>query len=157
MHPLFVVADASENDNRESLAHLADERNEGNAIHFRHVEIDDGHIAAVEFEPGGSFETFGEELAGVAFLLEVSDQELGDGRVIIDEEEFDGVAGKDFHRWPSYNCYTEYKHYSCQPGNRADWDRRVWGRRGSSGMNVSLALRVAKRLQEKWLGRKVLG
>jgi hypothetical protein len=98
MHPLFVVADASENDDREGLAHLANESDEGDAIHFGHVEIDDRHVAAVEFEPGGGLETFSEELAGVTFLFEIGDQELGDGRVVIDEEELDGIAGEDFHR-----------------------------------------------------------
>jgi hypothetical protein len=51
----------------------------------------------VEFEPGGRFESLGEKFAGVSLLLEISDQELGDGGVVIDEKEFDGIAGKDFH------------------------------------------------------------
>jgi hypothetical protein len=70
----------------------------------------------MEFEPGGCLETFGEEFAGVALLLQISDQEFGDGWVIIDEEELDGIAGKDFH-WLalSYNFYNQYKHYPCQP------------------------------------------
>jgi hypothetical protein len=51
----------------------------------------------VIFEPGGGFETLGEEFAGMALLLEIGDQEFGDGWVIIDEEELDGIAGKYFH------------------------------------------------------------
>jgi hypothetical protein len=35
------------------------------------------------------------------FLLEISNEELGDGRVVIDEEELDGIAVEDFHGWLS--------------------------------------------------------
>jgi hypothetical protein len=56
----------------------------------------------VELEPLGGFESLGEELAGMAFLFEISDQELGDGGIIIDEKELDGIAGKDFHIGTSF-------------------------------------------------------
>jgi hypothetical protein len=52
----------------------------------------------------------------MTFLFEIGDQELGDGRVIIDKEELDSIAGEDFHRLFLYNYYNEYKHYPCQPG-----------------------------------------
>src|SRR5437764_12234253 len=83
VHPLFVIADAGEHDDGEALAHFADKRDQGNTIDFGHVEVHDGHVAAVVFEPGCGFETFGEEFAGVAFLLEVSDEELGNGGIIL--------------------------------------------------------------------------
>ena len=98
MHPLFVVPDASENDDREGLAHFADKGNEGDAVDLGHVEIDYRDVTAMEFEPGGGLETFSEELAGMTFLFEIGNQELGDGRIIIDEEKLDGIAGEDFHR-----------------------------------------------------------
>ncbi len=41
------------------------------------------------FEPGGGLEPVGQELAGVAFLPKVSNEELGNRRIIIDEEELD--------------------------------------------------------------------
>jgi hypothetical protein len=62
----------------------------------------------VVFEPGGGLESFGEEFAGVAFLLQVGNQEFGDGWVIINEEEFNSIAGKEFHS--AYNYYNQYKH-----------------------------------------------
>jgi hypothetical protein len=55
----------------------------------------------VVFEPGCCLETLGEIFAGVTFLLQVGNEEFGDCRVIIDEEELDSIAGKDFHRWLS--------------------------------------------------------
>jgi hypothetical protein len=41
----------------------------------------------------------------VALLLQISDQEFGDGWVIINEEELDGIAGKDFH-WLALSIIT---------------------------------------------------
>jgi hypothetical protein len=110
MHPFFVVADASENDNREGQAHFADERDEGKPIYLGHVEIDDDNVAAMELEPGRGLEALSQEFAGVPFLLEIGNQELGDCGIIIDEEEFDSIAGKDFHIGLRYNFYNEYKH-----------------------------------------------
>jgi hypothetical protein len=51
----------------------------------------------VVLEPGGGLETFGQELTGMTFLLKISNEKLGDCRVIIDEEELDSIAVKDFH------------------------------------------------------------
>src|SRR5438105_13091262 len=100
VNPCLVVADASEDNDGQGLAHFADERNEREPVHFRHVEIYDGNVAPVKFEPGRGFETLGEEFTSVTLLFEISDQELGDRGIIIDEEELDSIAGKDFHNWP---------------------------------------------------------
>src|SRR4051794_18022461 len=97
MHPLFVVADASKNDNREGQAHFANERDQRDAVYLRHIQVDDNDVATVELQPLRSFESLGEELAGVALLFEIGNQELGDGGIVINEKELDGIAGKDFH------------------------------------------------------------
>ena len=110
VHPLLVVTDAGEDDNRKILAHFPDEGDQRDSIHFRHVEVDHDHVALIVFEPGRSLKSLGEELAGVTFLLEVGDEKFGDGGVIIDEEEFGGVAGEYFHGRLCYNYYNQYKH-----------------------------------------------
>jgi hypothetical protein len=46
----------------------------------------------------------------MSLLFEVGDEELGDGGIVIDEEELDSIAGKDFHIWLRYNYYNDYKH-----------------------------------------------
>ena len=69
VHPLFVVSDAGENNDRQALAHLTDERNQRDAIDFRHVEIDHDDVTLMMLEPGGGLETLREIIAGVPFCL----------------------------------------------------------------------------------------
>src|SRR5437763_2293991 len=39
VHPLFVIADAGEHDDREGQAHFTDKRDQGNTIDFGHIEV----------------------------------------------------------------------------------------------------------------------
>ena len=110
MHALFVVSDAGEDDDWQSLAHFPDKRDKGNAVHFGMFRSTTTTSHWWYSSQAAVLKSFGQEFAGMAFLLEISDKELGDGWVIIDEEEFNGIAGKDFHKWPSYNYYNQYKH-----------------------------------------------
>src|SRR5205807_4092103 len=101
MHSFLVISDAGKNNDREALAHFPDESDEGEAIDLGHIEIDHDNVALVMLEPGGGLKTFREVFAGVTLLFEVSDEKFRDGRVIVDEKEFNGIAWQDFHGWPS--------------------------------------------------------
>src|SRR5438105_15433736 len=114
MHLLFVVTDAGENDNWQRGIHFADKGNQRNPIHFGHSKIDNRYFTVVLGEPGGGLKSIGQGLASVPALAQVSDQELGDAWVVIDDKEL-GIFS--FGRLHSYNFYTEYKHYPCQPGS----------------------------------------
>ena len=99
VHPVFVVSNAGKNNNRQALTHLPDESDQGNAIDFRHIEIDHDDVTSIMLEPGGCLKTLGEVFAGVAFLLEIGYEKLRDCWVIIDEQEFGGIPGQYFHWW----------------------------------------------------------
>ena len=49
-------------------------------------------------EPGGGLKTVDQGMAGMSTLSEVSNEELGDGGIIIDDEKVKGIA--------CYNFYT---------------------------------------------------
>src|ERR1051326_7019053 len=105
MHPLFVVSNAGEDDNRHVLTHLPDETDQRDAINFRHIQIDYHDITLMVLEPSRGLETFGEVFAGVAFLLEIRDKKFRDRRVIIDKEKFGGIPGQHFHSAAVFHNY----------------------------------------------------
>jgi SAM-dependent MidA family methyltransferase len=52
----------------------------------------------MHLEPGVRLETFGQGGTSVAFLSEVGGKELSNRRIVINDEEFDALAFKQFHR-----------------------------------------------------------
>lgn len=85
MHLVFIIADSGEHDNGQFVVHFADESDERNAIHFRHLKIDNHHFAVVMGQPIRGLKAVGEGFAGVTFLAEISDKEPGDGGIIVDD------------------------------------------------------------------------
>src|SRR6266478_1255055 len=100
MHLLLIVANPGENNDRDFGVNFADERNKRNPIHLGHLKIDNHHVAIVVGEPGGSLEAFGERLAGVPALAKVSDEKLGDPRIIIDDQELRVISISRVHSVP---------------------------------------------------------
>jgi len=97
VHVLFIVTHPGENNDGHGGVYFANESGEGNAIHPGHFEIDDDDFAIVVGEPGGSFEPVGNALGGVAHLLEIGDEETGDTRIIVDNQELTGGALREVH------------------------------------------------------------
>ena len=91
MHPLLVVSNAGENNDRQVPIHLPDEGDQRDAIDFWHVEIDHHDITVAALKPRGRLKAFGKVFAGVAFLFEIGHEKFCDCGVIIDEEEFNGI------------------------------------------------------------------
>src|ERR1043166_10307299 len=93
MHLLLIVTNAGKDHNRQLSVDLTDEGDQRNAVYFRHLKIDHGHVAVVLREPVRGLESIGERLTGMAFLTEVSDEESGDGGIVIDDEKLGKIAG----------------------------------------------------------------
>src|SRR4029077_14875545 len=98
MHLLLVIADPSENNDRDFGINFADEGDERNSIHLGHLKIDNHDVAIVVGEPGGSLEAVSKGLAGVPALAKVSDEKLGNSRVIINDEELRIISIGRVHR-----------------------------------------------------------
>src|SRR4051812_11146852 len=62
-------------------------------------------------EPGSGAESFGQEFARMALLLEVSHEKFRDCRIIVDDQEFGGGAGENFHG--SIISIIAIKHQPC--------------------------------------------
>ena len=92
VHLIFVVTNPREDDNGQVLIDLTDESDEGDPVHFGHLEIDNYDFAVVLGKPVGGLKSIGQRLATVALLAEIGDEEPGNGGVIIDDEELGGVA-----------------------------------------------------------------
>jgi hypothetical protein len=105
MHLLLVIADPSENNDRDFGINFTDEGNERNSIHLGHLKIDNHDVAIVVGEPGGSLEAVGEGLARVPALAKVSDEKLGNPRVIVNDQELRIISIGRVH-WFSYNFHN---------------------------------------------------
>ena len=92
VHLLLIVTDACENNDGQSRINFSHEGNERDSVDLRHLKIDNCHVAIVLGEPGGGLETFGQSLAGMPALTEISDQKLGDAGVVINDEELRKIA-----------------------------------------------------------------
>ena len=108
MHFLLVITNSREDNDGNCRIKFADEGNERNSIHFWHPKIDHHNFAVIVGEPGGCLKSFGQRLAGVAFLPQISDEKSGDGWVIIDDQKLKGIAAQRRHRFYKYHIY--YKH-----------------------------------------------
>src|SRR6266487_3458961 len=73
VHFLFVVAHSRKNDDGNLRIDFANEGNKRNSIYFWHPKIDNHNFAIIVSEPGGCLESFGQSLAGMTFLAQVSD------------------------------------------------------------------------------------
>src|SRR5438128_1119150 len=87
VHLLFIISDPGKDDDRKSRVHLPDESDQRNAVHLRHLKIDDGDFAVMLGEPGCSLEPIGQGLASMTALTEIRDQEFCNTRIVINDEE----------------------------------------------------------------------
>ncbi len=87
LHHFLVVAQAGEDDDREIGVMSADDGNEGEAVHFRHADIEDDCVAGIQVQPGLDLGAIGEGGAGVAFAAQIGDEEPVEEAVIVDDEE----------------------------------------------------------------------
>src|SRR5437588_7294889 len=104
LHLLFVISDSCEDDDRKSWVHLPNESDQRNAVHLRHLKIDNGDFAVMLGEPGCSLEPIGQGLAGMTALTQIRDQKFCNTRVVINKEELAIFA---FGRLHLYNFHTE--------------------------------------------------
>lgn len=98
MHLFLFVTDAGKHDDRESRSYFVDISDERNAIDLRHVEVNHHHLAIVHLEPGMRLEPFGQGSAGMTFFSEVGGKKLSDRRIVINDEEIETLAVKQFHK-----------------------------------------------------------
>lgn len=92
MHLLLIITDSGENNDRNLGINFADEGNERNSIYLWHFKIDDHHVAIVVGEPGGGLEAVGERVASVPALAEISDEELGDPGIVVDNKKLRTIS-----------------------------------------------------------------
>ena len=94
---IFVISHAGKNDDRDGGINLTNESGQSDAIDFRHFEVDHDDLAVVMSKPGGGFEAIGEKFAGMSLLAEIGGQEIGNTRVVVDDQELEGRSLREVH------------------------------------------------------------
>ena len=87
LHHFLIVAEAGEDDDGEIGVMGADDGNEGEAIDFRHADIEDNGVAGIEIEPGLDLRAIGKGGAGVAFAAQVGHEKPVKEAIIVDDKE----------------------------------------------------------------------